>query len=355
MDQKSPSEQLLRRLPKVDLHCHLDGALRVSTILDLGEKHKVKLPAYDLEELKKFVQVPSSCRSLSDFLKCFEFFYEVLKSPEAMERVAYELCEDAAKENIRYLEVRYAPSLQDSAKFSMEDSVRAVIRGLTSGRKKFNVGWGIILCIFRSHSEAIAVKTVRMADRMREKGVVAIDLAGDEAKYPVDLYRESFQLARQKKIPITCHAGEADGPESIWNAICLGAQRIGHGVRVREDKKLYREMIERQVPFEICLTSNVQTQVVNEIHQHPLPQFMRDGLYVTLNTDDPGVSAIDLTHEYLVAIRDLKLSLQDCLKILWNGVHALFLNETDKKKLRLEIGRNLMELGLAGDDKGKPK
>lgn len=342
----APSEELLRKLPKVDLHCHLDGALRVSTILDLGKKHRVKLPADDLDELKKFVQVPPHCRSLTDFLKCFTFFYDVLKTPEAMERISYELLEDAAKENVLYLETRFAPSLQESDSFSMDEVLRAVTRGLSDAEKKFGVGWGIILCIFRSHPVELAKRTVETAERFREKGVVAIDLAGDEASYPVGMYREAFELARKRKIPITCHAGEADGPQSVRNAVQLGAMRIGHGVRVREDDKLYLEMIARQIPFEICVTSNAQTRVVNDIHEHPLPQFFRDGLYVTLNTDDPGVSGIDLTHEYLMATKELGLSLANCLKILHNGVHALFLDEKGKKRVWQKVEEKLTEMNL---------
>lgn len=341
-----PSEELLRKLPKVDLHCHLDGALRVSTILDLGKKHKVKLPADNLQELKKFVQVPPQCRSLTDFLKCFTFFYDVLKTPEAMERISYELLEDAAKENVVYLETRFAPSLQESEKFSMDEMLRAVIGGLSEGEKKFGVGWGVILCIFRSHPQDAAIRTVEVAERFRDKGVVAIDLAGDEARYPVGMYRQALELARMKKIPITCHAGEADGPQSVRNAVRLGAQRIGHGVRVREDSNLYLEMIARQIPFEICITSNAQTRVVNDIHEHPVLQFFKDGLYVTLNTDDPGVSGIDLTHEYLMATKELGFSLAQCLKILHNGVYALFLDDKGKKRVWQKVEEKLTELKL---------
>ncbi len=332
------------RWPKVDLHCHLDGALRVETIFQIARKQKIAIPADSPEELKKFVQVSPSCRSLTDFLKCFTYFYEVLKSAETMERISYELCEDTSAENVRYFEPRYAPALQESKDFHMEDSLKSVLRGLSAGGKKFKVGWGVILCIFRSHTKEVADETVRLADKYRNDGVVAIDLAGDEARYPVGQYKSAFDMARERKIPITCHAGEAAGPESIRNAVRLGSQRIGHGVRVLEDPALYRELIDRRIPFEICLTSNVQTQVVHHLKDHPLPKFIQDGLYVTLNTDDPGVSGIDLTHEYEVAARELGVTSEQARKLVFNGIGALFIDDKKKKEMTQEFEKEFAKI-----------
>lgn len=343
---KLTNSEILRKLPKVDLHCHLDGSVRVETIRDLAKSSGNSLPTEDLDDLKKYIQVPPDCKSLSEFLKCFDFYYEFLKSPEAMERIAYELCEDVSKENVRYMEVRFAPALQATDKFSIEDVVKNVLTGLEEGGKKFSVRSGAILCVYRSLSNGQNSKTVEIAEKFFGKGVVGIDLAGDEVKYPVEQYREAFQFARARKIPITCHAGEAAGPESVRNALRLGATRIGHGVRVTEDPKLYQEVIDRQVPFEVCVTSNLQTQVVQELHQHPLTQFYKDGLYVTLNTDDRGVSGIDLTHEYGIVHQQLGFSLEDCVKIIRNGINALFLDESEKSKLRRQIEKDMEKLDL---------
>lgn len=332
-------ETLLARMPKVDLHCHLDGAVRVETVRDLAKAQGIRLPSEDLDVLKRHVQVSTDCRSLTEFLSAFEFFYPMLRSPAAMERIAYELCEDCARDNIRYVEMRFAPLLQATPQFPMPEVVRAALRGLEKGTKQFGVRGGLILCFLRGASMESARETLNVAKEFFGRGVVGIDLAGDEVRYRDDLaYAPLFQEAHEAGIPITLHAGEADGPHRIRDAVTrCHARRIGHGVHLIEDEALLDQVARTGIVLEVCLTSNVQTQAVSDYESHPVREFLRRGAAVTLNTDDRGVSAITLTHEFNIAAGRLGLRLGDLVKIVMAGVDAAFLPDAGKRALRADI------------------
>ncbi|MFN3966930.1 MAG: adenosine deaminase [Endomicrobiia bacterium] len=342
--------EIIKKLPKVDLHCHLDGSVRPQTLFEVAKKHKFKLPTDDPEKFKKYVQVSENCCSLTEFLEKFEFFYEFLKFPDVVERIAYELCEDLSKENVKYFEVRFVPYLQSKKNFSPEDVLKKALKGLIAGSKDFSIGFGIILCIYRSLSEEINWQTLKLAEKYFGKGVVGIDLAGDESKYPTENFAKFFKFAKSRKIPITCHAGEASGAESIKKTIEFGADRIGHAVHLLEDEALYKKVKDKKIPLEICLTSNIQTQVVKSYSVHPFKKFFEYGLKVTLNTDDRGVSGIDLTHEYLIAYKNYNLRISDLIRILMNGVDSLFLGEIEKENLRKKIKEEIEEI-LLGEKK----
>jgi adenosine deaminase len=339
----SAEKDVIRKLPKVDLHLHLDGAARPETIMHFMRKSGARLPTEDPVAFRTYVQAPRGCRSLADFLKAFEFFYPFLKSSEAMERIAYELCEDCSKQNVRYFEARFAPALQAGDGLSQEDVVRAVLRGLEKGSADFSVGAGAILCCYRSLTEEENRETVRVAEKFLNEGVVGLDLAGDEARYPVKLYAPFFRMAAERKIPITCHAGEAAGPESVRQALELGARRIGHGVRIKDDDALRKRLRDERVPLEMCVTSNVHTQAVKGYAAHPARRFLAEGLRVTLNTDDPGVSGIDLVHEYETAIDQLGFSWPELSAVILNGVESLFLPEQDIRRMRASVEIELKE------------
>lgn len=323
----------VKKIPKVELHRHLDGSVRVETLRDAALSHGFKLPTTDLKELKKLVQVGPDCFSLTEFLKAFEFFYNFLKYPDVVERIAFENCEDAKNENIEYVELRFAPPLQATSSFTEEEVVKCAIRGINEGMKKFGVKAGLILCVYRSLSEEQNWTTTKLAEKYFGEGIVGVDLAGDESRYSVDLYKKFFNYINDAKIPITCHAGEAAGAESIKNAINLGAKRIGHGTRLYEDKDLMKKVRDLGIPLEICLTSNKQTQVVRSLEEHPFKQYYDFGIKVTLNTDDPSVSGIDINHELALAGKLFGLTIVDLEKIILNGVDASFLPENEKKVL----------------------
>lgn len=341
------SPALVHRLPKCDLHVHLDGSMRVKTIRDAANKLGVRLPTQDLKELARYVQAPPDCRNLSDFLKAFDLFYPALKDPEVLERISYELCEDASKENIRYMEVRFAPVLQAREGFPMEEVVKSVLKGLERGERDFKIKTPLLLCCYRSEPPATSVETVNLALKYRKDGVAGIDLAGDEAHFPVGERKEAFLIAKKNNLPATVHAGEAGGAKNIRFALeVLGARRIGHGVRLKEDPDLLERVKRNKVPLEMCLTSNVQTQVVKEYDLHPFREYYDLGIPVTINTDDRGVSNVTLTSEIIKAIEYYQLSLEDIKRIILNGIEYAFTTEKEKRDLKREFEKRFQELGI---------
>lgn len=314
-----------KQLPKIDLHLHLDGAIRVPTIAELGDELGIKLPTYDPQKLAKFVQVNRDCRSLTDFLKRFEVFYPLLPFAQTQERIAYELCEDCLRDNVVYFEARFAPALCTGPKFSMEDAVLAALEGFRRGQRDFGVRCGTILCCYRSVSVQENIETVKLAHKYRDQGVVGIDLAGDENHFPALPHAEAFALARKLEIPITIHAGEGGQPENIREAVFThGATRIGHGVSLQKDPELLKAVRDRGTVFEICLTSNLQTCTVPSAQAHPFKRFLDEKLRVTLNTDDPAISNITLTNEFELAAREYSLKPAEVLGLLLNAAGAVF-------------------------------
>lgn len=320
----------LKSLPKIDLHHHLDGAIRVRTILDLGRRLGVRLPADTVRGLRPHVTIPTRCRSLTEFLAKFETFYPVLRSPHSMERIGYEVCEDQARDGVIYVETRYAPTLSEGPGFDSEASVRASLRGLRRGMRDFGVRAGLILCLYRGQTLAQSMETVRIAARLRCAGV---DLAGDEI-YPAQPHAKAFALARRLGLPITCHAGEAGSESNIRRAIGYGARRIGHGIKL---DGLIGEVKRRGIAIENCLTSNLQTGQVRRLRDHPFHRFFREGVRVTLNTDDPGVSLITLSGELRLARREFSLTRADLMRLQLNAVEASFAPPSLKRRLARRI------------------
>ncbi|MEI6083505.1 MAG: adenosine deaminase [Verrucomicrobiota bacterium] len=314
-----------RQLPKIDLHLHLDGAIRVPTIAELGEQLGIALPTYDPRQLARFVQVDRDCRNLTDFLKRFEVFYPILPYAITQERIAYELCEDCARDNVIYFETRFAPALAANEKFTMEDAVVAALEGLRRGQRDFNVRGGLILCCYRSITPQQNVETVQLAQKYRSQGVIGIDLAGDELHYPATPHAAAFALARRLELPITIHAGEGNCAANIREAVFdHGAARIGHGVALARDSELLKQVRDRGTVFEICLTSNLHTCSVPALAEHPFRMFLAEKVRVTINTDDPAISNITLTDEYELAAREFELSDAQIRELLGNAAQAAF-------------------------------
>jgi len=318
-----------RAAPKIDLHLHLDGAVRTRTILELADRARVALPATTVADLEKHVTVGPDCRSLLDFLARFDVFLPALRSAPAMERIALELAEDQRADNVLYFEARYAPLLQ-APELSIDASVEAVLAGLARGAPDRR--WGVILCALRNAPPATSVATARAAVRRRDRGVVGFDIAGDE-RAPAAPHQEAFDIVRDAGLPVTVHAGEAGPASNIREAIeALGARRIGHGLRVVDDPKLLRDCIDRRIAFEQCLTSNLQTRSVASLADHPFAPLLREGALVTLNTDDPAVSRITLSGEHALAER--AFGPLDWERVYMNSVDAAFADESTKAWLR---------------------
>jgi adenosine deaminase len=328
-------------LPLVDLHHHLDGSVRLETILDLGLKHNLPLPAKTLEGLRPFVQVSSPQPGVMAFIEKFEWMTGILVDYDACRRVAYENIEDAALTGVDYVELRYSPWFMALAHgLTAEGVVEAVTDGVKAGEQAFGVRANQIGILSRHYGAETAWKELA-ALASRKDAFVGLDLAGDEANFPGTLFVEHFKKARDLGWHITVHAGEAAGAESIWQALReLGAERIGHAVRAVEDPALMDYLLEHKIGIECNLTSNVQTTTVPDYPSHPMRVFMEKGLLATLNTDDPGISAIDLPYEYIVAAPKAGLSEESIRQAQKNALTVAFLSETEKDALsRKKVNR----------------
>jgi adenosine deaminase len=289
-------------LPLLDLHRHLDGNVRLTTILDLARQHKLPLPAWDVEELRPHVQVTESQPGIMAFIARFKLMMHVLVDYAACRRVAYENVEDAQREGLDYVELRFSPwFMAESHGLDPAGVVEAVADSAEQGARDLGIQVKLIGILSRTFGAKIAWKELDALLQHRER-LVALDLAGDEANQPGELFVQHIRRAREAGLHITIHAGEAAGAQSVWQAVReLGAERIGHGVRAIDDPALLDYMAEHKIGVESCLTSNVQTTTVPTYASHPLRRFLEHGLLATINTDDPGISGIDLPYEYQVA------------------------------------------------------
>jgi adenosine deaminase len=319
------TRELIGRLPKAELHVHLDGSLRPETMIELARKARVPLPAYDPEPLRKFMLVDDAS-SLEDYLHRFDFTIPLLQTPEAIERVAYEMVEDASRDNVRYLEVRYCPHLSQREGLALEQVMEAELRGLARGERDFGVIARVINCSLRHYDPAISLELAECSVAFRNRGVVAFDLAGGEAGRPPGTHRAAFDLAARGLLGITVHAGEAAGADSIAEAMLLcHAHRIGHGTRLYENPELQSYLRDRRTPIEINITSNVQTRAVRRASEHPVRGYFDAGLNVTLCTDGWLMAGVSLSDEYWLAHTELGFTRAEIDRLILNGVESAFL------------------------------
>jgi adenosine deaminase len=342
------SEAIIRRMPKTDLHCHLDGCLRPRTLLALADEQGVRLPVRKLPQLTRLLQAGKRTRNLADYLKIFDLTLSVLQEKPALYRVAYELAEDAAVENVRHLEVRYSPVLHRKHRLSYDDIVEPVIAGLAAAGAKHGLSTGVIICGIRSLSPRVSYELAELAVAYKGRGVLGFDLAGQEKDYPAKAHRDAFQLVLKNNVNLTVHAGEAFGPASISQALHqCGAHRIGHGTRLHEDPDLMRYVNDHRIPLEVCLSSNVQTRAVRTMAVHPFGRYFRSGLRVTINTDSRLISATDVSREIAIASRAFRLGPYEIKRIVINGFKSAFLPYAEKartlRRVNLEIDQLLME------------
>lgn len=322
-------------IPLVDLHRHLDGSVRLATVLEIGRAHGVALPADSVEGLRPYGQVQGVAPSLMDFIAKFELLKLAFVDEDAIARIAEENVEDAHREGIAYVELRLSPAFMgERYGLHPERVLRACCRGVRAGMARYPVRAKLIGIMSRHLGEAVCWQELEAAIACMADGVVAIDLAGDEAAFPGTRFVRHFRRAREAGLRVTVHAGEAAGPASVRQAVEeLGAERIGHGVRAIEDPAVMAMLLERGIAVEQCPTSNVQTSTVPSYAAHPLPRFLRQGLCVTLASDDPGISAIDLPHEYRVAQQQLGLAPAELRQLQQNGLAAAFLSDAERAAL----------------------
>jgi adenosine deaminase len=318
--------ETIQKLPKSDLHVHLDGSLRLATILDLAERQRVELPARDEERLREAMNLGQNCGSLVEYLKAFDVTLRVMQTRDALERIAYELAEDAAKENVRYMEVRYAPMLHTRRGLTLTSVVEAVLAGLRAARDDFGIESNVILCGIRNVSPESSLEMAQLAVAYKNRGVVGFDLAGAEYDHPAKHHRAAFQLVRDNNINVTIHAGEAYGPESIAQAVHVcGAHRLGHGCRLRENGDLLHYVNDHRIALECCPSSNVQTGAIRNLQSHPLKLYYNLGLRVTVNTDNRLVTDTTVSKELWLVHTQMGLSFADLKQIILSGFKSAFL------------------------------
>jgi adenosine deaminase len=325
--------ELLRRLPKAELHCHLDGSVRPQTLLDLAREYGVAMPRNDAAALGEHMTVRDAA-SLEEYLSRFAVTLSVMQHREALNRIAFELAEDAHRDGVWYLEVRFAPVLNLHGGLAPGDVLQAVAAGLSRAERQYGIVARVIVTALRDLAPAVSLDMARLAVDFRDHGVVGFDLAGGEAGHPATAHADAFEYARSHDMACTCHAGEGDGATSVRAAVhSCGAHRIGHGTRLFEDPALMDFVNDRRIPIEICITSNIQTRAARSYETHPVRQYFDAGLNVVLNTDNRLMSGTTLTDEYAHAARHLGFSFGELTTIALNGFESAFLPFRDRQAL----------------------
>lgn len=318
-------------LPKIELHCHLDGSVRVSTIIDIAKKENIEIPSFKEEIVKKFIEVPKDCTSLNEYLKKFELPNKIMQSSYSLERIAFELLEDAANENIKYIEIRFAPQLHTKGGLSFDQVIKSVLKGVKKAEDIYDIRGNLILGCMRNMSIESGLEVVKEGSKFLNNGVVAIDLCGPEYEGFAYEYKEITDLAKELGYEITIHAGEAASAQNVIDAInILGATRIGHGVRIKDMKEAYDLVKEKKITLEMCPTSNIQTKAIDDFYNYPFYDFYKDNIKVCINTDNRTVSNINLTNEISLISNEFKISLDDYNKIYKNSIEASFADKSTK-------------------------
>jgi len=323
--------ETLRQFPKIDLHRHMEGCLRLETLTEVAREHGVDLPSYDIEELRPYVQFTDDVPDFQNFLGKMELLRKFYSDGDAVERVAYEAVADASHDNIEYLELRFSPA---GKHILPSEVVRNVVLGVERAIKEYPIQVGLLLTLVREFGVPVAEELLELALAYQDRGIVGLDLAGHEDIHRGWPFVDVFRRARENGLGVTIHAGEAGGADNVREAVeLLGAQRIGHGVRAIEDHRVVRLLREHNITLEVCPTSNLQTGVIHNVTQHPLRDLYCLGVLVTVNTDDPSISDTTLTDEYLVAVMGTGLSVRDIQQTILNAACAVFLPDDEKQAL----------------------
>lgn len=317
----------------IDLHLHLDGAVSVSSTRQLAAMQGISIPKSE-KELLRLIRVSPDCHDLNEFLEKFAFPCSLIMTPQGMEACVRNLLQELGEQGLAYAEIRFAPQLSVCPGMTQADAVAAAVKGM----KDSPVAAKLILCCMRgTDTHEANMETVRLASVWKRRGVAAVDLAGAEALFPTADFEEEFRLARELGVTFTIHAGEADGPQSVWKALEMGACRIGHGIRAAEDPMLVKYLAEHRIPLEVCPTSNCQTCIFSNVDEMPVRNLLNAGVILTVNTDDPSIEGTDLKTEWRKLIKAFGLTDAEVLQLMLNSVDASFASATMKKRLAARI------------------
>ena len=320
-----------KNLPKIELHLHLDCSLSYDVVKKID-------PMVDLNQYRSSFQAGQGCSSLKDYIKCADNAIELMQTKENLEFIVEDLFKQLYEDNVIYVEIRFAPLLHCEGELNAEKVVEIICNSASIQAKKYNIDYGLILCTLRHYSEEESLKTVKLVDQFSKNGVVGFDIAADEAGYPIDNHIKAFAYAKNNNLNITAHAGEAKGPESIWETINkLYAKRIGHGVRCLEDKKLVKFLSDNNYHLEICLTSNIMTNTFNSFVDHPINEIYDSSISLSINTDGRTISNTSLSKEYAIAHNELNWSVEKIIQSNLYAVEHSFTSNEIKEKLRKQL------------------
>jgi adenosine deaminase len=335
---------LLERLPKAELHVHLDGSLRPETLLELAAEYGKPLPVADPDALRSYMHVRDAV-NLVEYLDRFAVTLSVMQTGAALERIAYELAEDLARENVRYAEIRYSPILNTREGLPLTEAVDAPLRGLKAAADAFGIRTNLIICGIRNMDPATSQELADLTVAYQGRGVVAFDLAGAEYNYPAKKHKDAFYTVINKNMATTIHAGEAYGPESIHQALhYCKANRIGHGTRLQEDPELMQYVKDFRIPIEICLTSNVQTRAAPSFAEHPLRRYYDADLVLSLNTDNRLMSATTMTEEFWRAHEHQGFTWDELVDLTQMAFGAAFLHWDEKQALLEQVKAEIRQI-----------
>lgn len=327
-------------LPKIELHCHLDGSVRPETIINIAEEEGINIPYYDIESIRKEVTAPAECKSLEEYLKRFEIPNLVMQSKESLRRITFELLEDSAKENVKYIEVRFAPLLHLTKGLSIHEVIESVLGGIEDAEEKYDIRGNVILSCMRFMSADRAFEVVEAGKKYLSKGVVAIDLCAAEGEGFCRKFIEPLALAREYGYRVTIHAGETGIGKNVLEAVeLLGAERIGHGVFIKDCTEAYNIVKDKAITLEMCPTSNIQTKAIDTFKNHPIYDFYNDGIKVTVNTDNRTVSNTNMTKECDILAREFNITVEEYKEIYLNSVEAAFVDLETKERLKKYVER----------------
>jgi len=336
---------IIRRLPKAELHRHLDGSVRVETIIELAKEQGVSLPSFDVEELRKLVSVSNDCQSLVEYLRGFDISLSVMQKRYSITRIMYEVCEDAFLDGCKYLEVRFSPILHTRCGLSLSSVMEAVVAGRVMAEMNLGIVCRIIVSGMRQLDSKITRQLAEIAWRYRDRGVAAFDLAGPENGFSSKLHREAFELVHRRMLNCTLHSGEASGWESVQDSIRFcGAQRIGHGVAIKQNPELTQYVANHRIPIEVCITSNLQTKAISKFEEHPIREFFDYGLVLVPCTDNTTVSNVTLSDEYMLIQEKFGFSIKDIVRLIDYGFRSAFLDLSIKNRMRAEALHTIQEI-----------
>ena len=331
-------QQIWIQLPKVNLHHHLEGAVRPETFLECVKAFQVPVPIENLEEAQEFLRVSDADRSLADFLVKVDRSLLVSQYPGVLERMAFEAVEDAYHQNVRCLEIRFGPLLHLERGRRPEEAVEEVLAGIRKAGSRYPVTARVIVCALRHHDADANLALAKMAAEYADLGVAGFDIAGDEAAYPAGVFSKAFELAKANGLGITVHAGEVGDGSGVMEAIVkLGADRIGHGIQIAARPDLVERVIEAGITLEVCPTSNLHTRAVASLEQHPIRRLFDMGVSISLGDDDPTTSGITISSEFELLAEVFHFTADEIVQIVLNGARAAFLPEEQKKQLTAEL------------------